>query len=191
MYHAVCFSAQTALHANTYYNESLVWFKISDFQSTVNTGPSQGLDSDILWLSKVRVILLLGGASGGGVRAPVLHLPFLPLDDQHPEAPWAQPLCLPSVGSTTPCVLPLARLYSFIFPSHFSRPLFESIFPQDLLFLLVLGMLQALQAPPLPSHLCLGSSMGLWGFLELLQGLTAHAGGGCHLLSQPYSGFQL
>lgn len=112
------------------------------------------------------MILLLGGASGGGDRiceSSSLPPTFPPSQCPAPQGSLGTTGVLTVCGQCHAHVLPHARLYSSIFPSHFSSPLFESIFPQDLLFLLVLGMLLALQAPPLPWHLHLGSSLSLRG----------------------------
>lgn len=113
------------------------------------------------------MILLLGGASGGGVgRICESSSPppaFPPSRCPAPQGSLGTTSVLTICGQCHARVLPHARLYSSIFPSHFLSSLFESIFPQDLLVLLVLGMLPALQAPPLPLHLHLGSSMGLRG----------------------------
>lgn len=48
---------QTSLLAHIHCNESLIWFKVSSFQSTVNTGPLMRLIANILLLPRVRVML--------------------------------------------------------------------------------------------------------------------------------------
>ena len=51
--------AQTALHANVHFNESLGWFKVLGFWHNINTEPSQRHLSNILLLSRIMVILQL------------------------------------------------------------------------------------------------------------------------------------
>lgn len=133
------------------------------------------------------MILLLGGASGSGAgricESSSAPPAFPPSRCPAPQGSLGTTGVLTICGQCHIHVLPHARLYSFIFPSHFLSPLFESILPQDLLFLLVLGILLALQAPPLPLHLHLGSSMsvrGSWSCSGVSQHLLEAATIFCH-----------
>jgi hypothetical protein len=62
------FFPQTTLHANIQCNE-LVWFEVSGFPSTINTGLLLRLVSDILMLPRVGVILGHSGYQGGTGRS--------------------------------------------------------------------------------------------------------------------------
>lgn len=55
---------KTDLHANIHLNKSLVRFKVSCSQGTINTAQLPRLFSDILLLPRIRVMLQLGKASG-------------------------------------------------------------------------------------------------------------------------------
>lgn len=52
----VCVYAQTALHANSCYHESLVWLKVSCFSHTSNTEPLPRIFLDVLLLYSIKVI---------------------------------------------------------------------------------------------------------------------------------------
>lgn len=162
--------------------------KVSDFQSTVSTGPSPRLVLDILWLPRIRVILQLGRISGGWWDGQDIckfqSSTYLPsLDAQCPEAHWAPLRCLQPVGSAVslcshPCKAPLIHPSFHFLKASSHRAVFAR--SRD-----TVGSADSSSAVASP----FGSSVGVSGSSELLQGLTTHAGGSWHLLSQP--GFRL